>query len=105
MFVNSGDPDSPDLEFPRAGALVAYIVMALISATVMTILEEMWCLWDPYGKAINTLTWTRGIASEIDHMLNEFYEYDTATLIRKHAYMGASAQLNGLPNDRERWTV
>ncbi|CEJ92927.1 hypothetical protein VHEMI08554 [[Torrubiella] hemipterigena] len=79
---------------PRAEIFVAWVVLSIISAAVLSILDEMWRLWDPLGKSTNVYAWSLGIASEIDHMLNEFYEQDTSTLDRRHAYMGSSIPLS-----------
>lgn len=79
---------------PRAEAFVAWVVLSIISATVLSILDEMWRLWDPLGKSTNVYAWSLGIASEIDLMLNEFYEQDTSTLDRRHAYMDSSIGLS-----------
>ena len=40
------------------------------------------------------------MAMEIDNMLNEFYEYDTRVLIRKHAYMDPSSHPDDLGSSR-----
>ncbi|KAK3186463.1 hypothetical protein K4F52_004764 [Lecanicillium sp. MT-2017a] len=89
---------SEGFEIPSLEILGSALVMSVLSATIMAVLSEMWTLWDPFGKGMNTFSWSLGIATEIDHMLNEFYEYDTKVLVRKHAYMDPSAQLNGMMN-------
>lgn len=89
---------SEGFEIPSLEVLGSALVMSVLSATIMAVLSEMWTLWDPFGKGMNTFSWSLGIATEIDHMLNEFYEYDTKVLVRKHAYMDPSAQLNGMMN-------
>ncbi|POR31561.1 Uncharacterized protein TPAR_08246 [Tolypocladium paradoxum] len=88
--------DSASLEFPSLSIMMVMAVLSVLSAMLTTILSEMWKMWDPFGAGTNTHAWTLGIASEIDNMLNEFYEYDTKGLIRKHAYMDPSAYLNDM---------
>lgn len=95
-LVNATDSSDLGFQIPRLGAVLSWIAVSIVSATILTILNEMWQLWDPFGKAVNAYSWSLGIASEIDNMLNEFYEYDTNILIRKHAYMDASAYFNGM---------
>lgn len=86
--------DSGSLQFPSLSIMVVMGVLSVLSAMLTTVLSEMWKMWDPFGAGTNTHAWTLGIATEIDNMLNEFYEYDTKGLIRKHAYMDPSAYLN-----------
>lgn len=81
----------------EGGALVLswkFVLLALVCAAVMTILEEMLTMWNPFGRAMNTFPWSLGIASEIDNMLNEFYEYDRGVMVRKHGYMQSSRERN-----------
>lgn len=100
--INETDLQAHNSIVPRAGAFVAWVMLSIIGAAMLSVLEEMWHLWDPLGKSTNVYSWSLGIASEIDHMLNEFYEHDTSILVRKHAYMDASVQLNGpLMNDSD----
>lgn len=70
------------------------IALSLVCAITMMMLSEMWAFWDPFGKGMNVFSWSLGIASEIDNMLNEFYEQDTRVMVRKHAYMPPSRELN-----------
>ncbi|KAM0429691.1 hypothetical protein ACHAPT_006297 [Fusarium lateritium] len=64
--------------------------MSIIGATTITALSEMWRLWDPYDKGINSYSWTLGIAREIDAMLNDDFDSDRAMdkglPPRKHGY-------------------
>ncbi|RSL73840.1 hypothetical protein CEP54_000186 [Fusarium duplospermum] len=64
--------------------------ISIITATALTILDEMWSLWDPYAKGINAYAWTLGIAREIDSMLNDVYDSDwdkdKGLPLRKHGY-------------------
>lgn len=95
-LLNTTSGESSGFQFPTFGVLVSALGLSVLSATIMTVLAEMWTLWDPFGTAMNTFSWSLGIATEIDHMLNEFYEYDIKVLVRKHAYMDPSAELNGM---------
>ncbi|XWW97451.1 hypothetical protein V2A60_005433 [Cordyceps javanica] len=61
--------------------------LATTCAMVMMVLAEMWSLWDPFGLGMNTFSWTLGIASEIDNMLNEFYESENKVPVREHKFM------------------
>lgn len=50
--------------------------MALITmacAASMVIIREMWTFWNPVGKAMNSHSWTLGIAAGLDLMVNDFY--------------------------------
>ncbi|KAK2597405.1 hypothetical protein QQS21_005953 [Conoideocrella luteorostrata] len=78
-------------QWPNWSTTFAIAVMAIIIGCLLTILTEMWNMWDPVGRGINMYSWTLGMAREIDNLLNEFYEYDKSALIRKHAYMNPSS--------------
>ncbi|KAI8656039.1 hypothetical protein NCS55_01258100 [Fusarium keratoplasticum] len=58
----------------RAALEIAGI--SVITATALTILNEIWGLWDPYAKGVNIYSWTLGVAREIDAMLNDVYDSD-----------------------------
>lgn len=70
-------------------------VLTLVCAVIMMILAEMWAMWDPFGKGMNTFSWTLGIASEIDNMLNEFYEAQMKAPVREHRFMYALVDGSG----------
>lgn len=91
--------DDGKLDFPTMDLVLPMAALALLSAMLTTVLAEMWQMWDPFDKGTNTRAWTLGVANEIneiDNMLNEFYEYDTKGLVRKHAYMDTSAYLDDI---------
>lgn len=67
--------------------ILSIFFLAIIGATHLTIVNEMWRMWDPFQEGVDSTAWACGVALEIDNMLNEFYEYDTSVLVRKHAYM------------------
>ncbi|KAM3513511.1 hypothetical protein MY11210_002798 [Beauveria gryllotalpidicola] len=67
--------------------IVRMALLVVMPAAAMLILAEMWSLWNPFGKGLNTFSWTLGIASEIDNMLNEFYESETKVPVREHKFM------------------
>ncbi|QUC16620.1 uncharacterized protein UV8b_00861 [Ustilaginoidea virens] len=93
-IVNTNRPspiNDGSLQWPESATWAAITGAAVVGATILSILNEMWNMWDPFGRGINTYSWTLGIAMEIDNMVNEFYEYDTKALIRKHAYMAPSS--------------
>lgn len=64
--------------------------LALVCTVIMMILAEMWSMWDPFGQGMNPFSWTLGIASEIDNMLNEFYESENKVPVREHKFMDVS---------------
>ena len=74
---------------------LAMVLFALISASLVAILDEMWRMWDPFGRGLNLEAWTLGIAREIDNVLNDFYDGDDGDdgaagdglLSRRHSYM------------------
>ncbi|UPL01920.1 hypothetical protein LCI18_012854 [Fusarium solani-melongenae] len=72
----------------RAALEIAGI--SVITATALTILNEIWGLWDPYAKGVNIYSWTLGVAREIDAMLNDVYDSDRdrdkGLPLRKHGY-------------------
>ncbi len=50
--------------------------MALVTMTcagAMIIIREMWSFWNPVGRAMNSFSWTLGIAAGMDLMVNDFY--------------------------------
>ncbi|RSL67133.1 hypothetical protein CEP51_012699 [Fusarium floridanum] len=79
------------LSWPMITRVVFEIVgISIVTATTLTILDEMWGIWDPYAKGINAYSWTLGIAREIDSMLNDVYDSDWdkdgGLPLRKHGY-------------------
>lgn len=68
-------------------AMINMGAIALLSSAIITLLDEAWDFWDPFNRAINTYSWSLGIARELDMILNDFYEVDASMLSRKHAYM------------------
>ncbi|PHH63189.1 hypothetical protein CDD81_6240 [Ophiocordyceps australis] len=90
---------STSLHLPSLQLWMPMAVVATLSAMLLTVLDEMWRMWDPFGGGMNSFAFTLGIASEIDNMMNEFYEYDIKTFVRKHSYMDSSAWLNTLGAD------
>ncbi|OAA69629.1 hypothetical protein ISF_02899 [Cordyceps fumosorosea ARSEF 2679] len=69
-------------------------ILAVTSAMVIILLNEMWSLWDPFGRGVNTFSWTLGIASEIDNMINEFYESENKVPVREHKFMDSGEYLS-----------
>ncbi|EEU42119.1 uncharacterized protein NECHADRAFT_86045 [Fusarium vanettenii 77-13-4] len=79
------------LSWSMMGRVVFEITgISLIAATALTILSEIWRLWDPYSRGINMYSWTLGVAREIDAMLNDVYDSDIdknrGLPLRKHGY-------------------
>ncbi|KAK0392002.1 hypothetical protein NLU13_1500 [Sarocladium strictum] len=66
----------------HASVSLCMLLSAILSAAIITLIDELNGMWDPYGRGLNTFSWTLGIAMEIDTMLNEFYESDD-NVIRK----------------------
>ncbi|PHH70688.1 hypothetical protein CDD82_6972 [Ophiocordyceps australis] len=107
-FINVSKDDAPngvDL-MPETGFYPVSLgmlgimgVVAALSAMLLTVVDEMWKMWDPFGRGMNCFAFTLGIASEIDNMMNEFYEYDIKAFVRKHSYMDSSEWLNTLGGD------
>lgn len=64
--------------------MLPVIILALICTVGMMLLDEMWSMWDPYGRGINVHSWTLGIAMEIDAMINEFNEWKTMRVVQPH---------------------
>ncbi|KAJ4245636.1 hypothetical protein NW757_009899 [Fusarium falciforme] len=79
--------------------------ISVITATALTILNEIWGLWDPYAKGVNIYSWTLGVAREIDAMLNDVYDSDRdrdkGLPLRKHGYrvtnLGLHRQMKSFP--------
>ena len=92
-IINSTHPShgGQNIQIPTMMTLVAMVGISAICSMILTVLDEMWKMWDPFGRGTNTFSWTLGIAMEIDNMVNEFSEYDTRALLRKHAYMDPSS--------------
>lgn len=94
-FVRPSIAVSEDIPLPPMFArLLRVMVVSVIGAIILTILEELWGLWDPFGKGLNTYSWTLGVAKEIDTMLNEFYESDDNVIVRKHSYFCPNIEEN-----------
>ena len=86
----------------KAYHCLAMVLFALISASLVAILDEMWRMWDPFGRGLNLEAWTLGIAREIDNVLNDFYEGDDdddgggdGVLSRRHSYMEQPCSARG----------
>ena len=91
-IVSSTNPMVTGVALPTAMSCMFMFIMSIISSTILAVVDEMWSMWDPLGKAINTFSWTLGLAMEIDTMLNEFDEHDPKCFIRRQSYMGSSGK-------------
>ncbi|KPM37840.1 hypothetical protein AK830_g8744 [Neonectria ditissima] len=86
-IINSTRNVGGRMMFPTFFTLLIIVGVSAASATILTLLDELWQMWDPFAQGMNTFSWTLGIAREIDDMLNEFSEDDETVLIRKHAFV------------------
>lgn len=77
--------DGPPI-FDGRRLMIHILLSSTASAILLTLVQELRAMWDPYGRGINTYAFTLGIASEIDTMLNEFYEVDDKVIVRKQSY-------------------
>lgn len=86
-IINSPRNTAGEMMFPTAMTILAMVGISAISSIILVLLQELWNMWDPFGRGINTFSWTLGIAREIDDMLNEYAEDDEKYLIRVHSYI------------------
>lgn len=75
--------------------------ISVIAATSLTILDEIWRLWDPFAKSINMYSWTLGLAREIDLMVSGVYDSDmdkdSGLPLREHGFNAWVLSTDSLP--------
>ncbi|KFA51333.1 hypothetical protein S40293_04360 [Stachybotrys chartarum IBT 40293] len=88
LTTSRGSLDDQDTVVPVLPAFFPICAVAAACTFIMMMLEEIWRGWNPVECGINPVAYCLSLATELDCLLHDFYEYDSTVLIRKHAYMG-----------------
>ncbi|KAI9155095.1 hypothetical protein HJFPF1_07663 [Paramyrothecium foliicola] len=89
MLVNATNP-TLDHQMPGFHVFLAALPLSAVSAVLLSLLDELWRMWEPFRRGVNTFAFTLGLAKEIDNMVNQFYEDDSVVPVRRHAYIRPS---------------
>ena len=86
-YIVNSELRAEGINWPTLSTMNNMFSVAVLCSAIISLLGEAWDMWDPFGRGINTYAWSLGIAMEVDMMLNDFYEFESSMLIRKHSFM------------------
>lgn len=88
---------------PDYSKILPIIIIAIICTYGLTLLDEMWSMWDPYGPGVNVHGWTLGIAMEVDALINEAKVHECTSEVAPEEEPGEEPEEE--PEDERFWGI
>lgn len=86
LLLNTTEQSEHAPQQKKPSVLIPMASLAFVAAALLTLLQELWRMWEPFHSGTNTQAWACCIAHEIDCILGEFDETEKPVRVRVPAF-------------------